>query len=269
MAEVDGIDNEIERAAAKFALKEFVFKPTDAKLFMCVEATPLAWNFTTPLVHELHTNEILKLAGRAYPRDWVSIQQNQSINDTRPSIIHTGVDKIDLLGQFVQWDGNYRKMTIWPEETANYINGTEGLFFKPLLHEGEDLEAFVDDVFRSFPLVYTGKVTHKGLQAFRYELPLSVFESAFTNPANARWGSWNPDGLIYIGVIQYPIVPAYGSKPHFLDGDEELREKVKGLHPNRELHETTIDVEPVIGANIQFRKQLQVNIRVNQTSDFE
>ncbi len=268
MAEVLNIGSAIERAAAIAILKDDIFKNTKAQLYMCVQATPLAWNFTTPLVHELHTNEILKLAKMNYPRNWVSIQQNRSINDTRPSIIHTGVDKLDLIGQYVQWDGQ-TKLDIWPGSTANDINGTEGLFFRPLQHEGETLEAFVDDVVRSFPLVYTSTVTHKGLEAYRYEIPLAEYQSAFVNPNNARWGSWNPMGLFYLGVIQYPTVPVFGSKPHFLDGDPVLREKVIGLHPKRSLHETTIDVERVTGANIQFKKMVQINVQVNQTSEFE
>ena len=256
------------RIAGRLVLK-YIFEKTHSDLYMCLKARDLTWNFTTDLVKELHTNIALKAFNQEYPRDWVSIQINNSINDTRPSIIHTGVGDIKNVGQYVQWDGIYRKMDIWPGDTANYINGTEGLFFRPLLKEGEPLEAFIDDAARTFPLVYTGKVTHLGLHAYRYEMPNEMFKSAFTNPENARWGSWNPDGLFYLGVTQYPIVPVFGSKPHFLDGDPILREKVKGMHPDRVLHETTVDVEPVTGANIQFRKQLQINMQVNQSSHFE
>ena len=62
--------------------------------------------------------------------------------------------------------------------------------------------------------------------------------------------------------------PVFGSAPNFLGGDPILLEKVDGLHPDPALHETTIDVEPVTGANIQFKWQLQINLQVNQTSEF-
>jgi len=39
--------------------------------------------------------------------------------------------------------------------------------------------------------------------------------------------------------------PLIISLPHFLDGDAEYLEKVEGLSPNRELHETAITLEPV------------------------
>ena len=265
VAELDRMDPAL-KTFGKLVL-EGIFSETHSEIFICVPAGNLIWNFTTELVEKLHTSPVLKTVHANYPRDYVSMQLNNSINDTYPSIIYTGVGDISDIAEFVQWDG-LRKLNVWPEPSANEINGTEGLFFRPNLQEGVPLETFQDDAIRSFPLEYTGKVKHKGLQTHRYQLPFSVFQGAFTNPENARWGSYNPDGLFYLGYTQWPEVPVYASKPHFLDGDPVLREKVEGMHPNKELHETTIDVEPVTGANIQLKKQLQINMQVNQTDDF-
>ena len=251
---------------AKDLLKEIISK-TDAKLHVCVSARGLAWNYTDKLVEELHTNEILKLSGLAYPRCCINLQYNASVNDSRPSIIYTGVKHIERIGQFVQWDGLPR-LTIWPGDTANDINGTEGLFFKPNINKGEPLQAFVDDVVRSFDLHQEKQVKHLGLEAWRYVLDSSTFLSPLRYPPNSRWGSWDYDGLIYLGVIQYPTVPVYGSKPHFLDGDPALREKVIGMHPDRALHDTDIDVGIYTGANLQFRRQLQLNVKADRNSDF-
>ena len=38
-----------------------------------------------------------------------------------------------------------------------------------------------------------------GIRACCFEFVNSTFESAFTNPENAGWGSWNPDGLFFSG----------------------------------------------------------------------
>lgn len=272
VAQVTGLTG-LERFAGELYLRHIFDKEAnraDAKLYMCANATQLVWNFTNNLVHDLHTDPLLNLFHLAYPRDWVSIQQNRSANDSNPSIIYTGVSDIARIGQFVQWDGHHRTLDTWPfGGRANDINGTEGLFFRPNLLEGEPLEAFVDDVLRSFPLQWSGVVDHLGLRAFRYKLPAYVFQSAFTNASNAQWGSWCPDGLFYLGPIQYPTVPVFGSQPHFLGAEPELREKVEGLSPNASRHETAIDVEPVTGANIQFKRQLQINVQVNRTDLFE
>ena len=176
------------------------------------------------------------------------------------------------LGEFIQWDGHHRYLDTWPggqSNSANLLRGTEGLFFRPLLKEGDPLIAFIDDVQRSFDLVYTGKVSHLKTEAFRYRVNNSTFQNATTNPSNARYGSWCPDGLIYLGPTQYPVIPVYGSKAHFLDGDPTLRDCCIGMTgPDRELHDITLDVEPTTGANIQVKQILQINVQVNKSKHF-
>lgn len=259
-------DNPFLGIAGRVVLRE-IFRDTDAKLYVCIPAGQLAWNYTDALVNALHTNLGLRVAGLAYPRCCINLQLNNSINDSRPSIIRTGVRDIDRIGEFVQWN-NQTKLDIWPGPTANDINGTEGLFFRPNLQEGEPLMAFVDDVIRSFDLQQEGRVRHRDLEAWCYVLDPNTFLAPSNYPPNARWGDWEFDGLIYLGVIQYPTVPIYGSKPHFLDGDPALREKVIGMDPDRSLHETNIDVEVFTGANIQFRRQLQINVRAERNDEF-
>ena len=89
-----------------------------------------------------------------------------------------------------------------------------------------------------------------GIRAYCFEFVNSTFESAFTNPENAGWGSWNPDGLFFLGPTQDSVVPMFGSKPHFLDRDPLLLEKVNGLSPSRDLHESFLDFEPLTRANV-------------------
>jgi lysosome membrane protein 2 len=252
---------------AKQLLKEIISE-TGARLYVCVEAHDLAWNYTDAFVQKLNRSEVLKLSGLAYPRCCVNLQSNGSANDSRPSTIYTGVKDIGRIGQFLQWDG-MRRLNIWPGETANDINGTEGLFFRPNIKEGEPLMAFVDDVIRSFDLTQEKKVKHKGLEAWRYLLNSTTFLSPLYYHPNSRWGNWEYDGLIYLGVIQYPKVPVYGSQPHFLGGDPILREMVIGMNPDPKLHTTQIDVEVFTGANIQFRQVLQLNARAVRNADFE
>ena len=252
---------------AKEYLKSGIFKETGAQLYVCQEARHLAWNYTDPLVERLHTDPVLNATGLLYPSCCVNLQVNNSANDSLPSTIHTGVGDIDRIGEFQQWDG-HRQLDIWFQPSANEINGTEGLFFRPNLMKGETLQAFVDDVVRSFTLRQKTMVEHRGLKAWRYELDSTTFLSPSNYPPNARWGSWEYDGVIYLGVTRYPVVPIYGSKPHFLDGDPILREKVEGLHPDPSKHDTDIDVEIYTGANIQFRRQLQINVKATQNTDF-
>ena len=229
------------------------------ELYICQEATALAWNYTDSFVQALHQ------IGQ-YPSKFVHIQVNDSIEDRNESIIYTGVKDITKIGQFVQWNG-LEELTIWSNGTgANDINGTEGLFFRPHLKEGDELTAFIDDIKRSVNIAYTGTADVLGLKAFSYGIENNTFKSAFTYPENSRWESWCPDGLFYLGPTQAKEIPVYGSKPHFLDGDPRLLDSVVGLEPpNREEHDTVIHVEPDTGANLGFKRQLQINMQVNKT----
>ena len=231
-----------------------------AKLYTCQKARALAWNYTDSFLKELHF-------AHQYPSKFVNLQVNNSINDSYISTIHTGVKDIAKIGEFEQWDG-LKKLHTWPNGDltgANYIRGTEGFFFRPNLKRGENLTAFVDDIQRSIDLVYQKEVHPLGLTGFRYGIDNKTFLSAFSEPQNARWGSWCPDGMFYLGPTQAKEIPVFGSKPHFLDGDPLLMDSVKGLRQNRTKHDTVIDVEPNTGANLNFARQLQINVQVNKT----
>lgn len=196
------------------------------------------------------------------------LEKNGTMSDSRPSIIHTGVKDITRLAEYIQWNGHKYFMDTWPEDSANLIQGTEGIFFKPNLKRGEALKLFVGDLHRSFDLEYTGLKENLGLKTFRYKFPLSIFRGAFSLPENAAYGSWCPDGMFYIGPVKDPELPLYLSKPHFLDGDWTLLSGVEGLSPSRSNHESHMDVEPNIGVNIDSSIKLQLNVRVNVSSNF-
>ena len=55
-----------------------------------------------------------------------------------------------------------------------------------------------------------------------------------------------PHGLLYLGVIEDPKVPVWGSMPHFLDCDPSLLRAVEGIrNPDRNLDNCIADIEPV------------------------
>ena len=237
---------------------------TGSHLYTCQNATAMAWGYSDGLIRAL--NDIGK-----YPRRTASIQVNASTDDSLLSTIHTGVNDITKIAQFIKWNGHYENMDTWPNgDGANAINGTEGLFFRPNLKKGDNLTAFIQDIQRSININYVGQVDHIGMNTFRFEVENSTFLSAFNFPENSRWGSWSPDGLFYLGPTQHPELPVFGSKAHFLDGDPLLLDGVEGMEPpNRTLHDITVDVEPTTGATVQLKQILQVNVQVNRTDKFK
>lgn len=153
--------------------------------------------------HTLHTTQTLSPAVIGCASLLPLLQLNDSAADQKESVVHTGTDDIRLLCQYHQWNG-MEKLSIWYGKDANELNGTEGLFLHPWIERGEPLEAFVDDVWRSFHLNFSEDVEHLGIKAYRYRLDKREFWSAHHYRRNAIYGSWCPDGLLYMGVTQTP-----------------------------------------------------------------
>ena len=81
-----------------------------------------------------------------------------------------------------------------------------------------------------------------GIDAYRFR----VEDSDFRPDPNYHTDNSTPVGLIFLGVLQTPEAPVFGSKPHFLDCDPSLFSAIEGVSPaDREKHDTFVDIEPV------------------------
>ena len=95
---------------------------------------------------------------------------------------------------------------------------------------------------RTFHLRSKEEVSVLGVDAYRFR----AIDSDFQPDPNYHTNDSTPVGLIFLGVLQTPEAPAYGSKPHFLDCNESLLEAVEGISPpDRRVHDIVVDVEPV------------------------
>ena len=246
-----------DNAEQRRNLRKIISK-SNAKIYVCKKAIEIAWGYTDSFIEELY-NE------RLYPQKVFSILVNDSSHDKNISTLNTGTFDIKKVGQFIQWNGQ-RQLNIWQDDSeANNIQGTEGLFFSPNLKLNDSLILFIDVMERSFGLLYEGTVEHLKLNAYRYGIDNNTFKSAFTEPKNAQYFSWCPDGMFNLGPTQVGQIPIFGSKPHFLDGDPLLLQPVNGLKPDRLKHDTFLDVEPTTGISVFFMKRLQFNLQVNRT----
>ena len=123
----------------------------------------------------------------------------------------------------------------------------------------------------------------KGLPGYRFSPPSKVFANLTVNPANAGFcvpagnclGSgvlnvsackqggkcnlrlvkcslgFSPGLFVFLNLLCLiqPFVcsgaPIVMSSPHFYQADEKFVEDIFGMNPNKELHQTTIDIQPV------------------------
>ena len=71
------------------------------------------------------------------------------------------------------------------------------------------------------------------------------------------------DGLIRVGNC-YGGVPIIMSAPHYFNVYPGLLEQIEGISPDKDKHDTTLDIEPNTGATIAAHKRIQVLITSQQ-----
>uniref|UniRef100_A0A8C7XUS7 Scavenger receptor class B, member 2a n=1 Tax=Oryzias sinensis TaxID=183150 RepID=A0A8C7XUS7_9TELE len=151
------------------------------------------------------------------------------------------------------------------------INGTDGAVFHPLINRNELLYIFAADLCRSIHLAYVEDVEVKGIQAFRFAPPEDVLMSPKDNPANAGFcvpaGDCLGTGVLKVSVCREgaPIVVSF---PHFYQADPKYINAVEGMNPNKDEHETYLDLQPTTGVPIRACKRAQLNIIVKRIPGF-
>ena len=58
------------------------------------------------------------------------------------------------------------------------------------------------------------------------------------------------------------------SFPHFYQADEKFVSAIEGMHPNKEYHETFVDINPLTGVILRAAKRFQINVYVRKLDDF-
>lgn len=164
--------------------------------------------------------------------------------------VYTGAEKNkeDMFGTIKTWKGS-SNLPYWNSSTCNKITGTDGSIFRPFLEKKDSIKFFTTELCRVTELKFKQEVTFKDLKGYRFAVPKEVFEGPEKNPDNACYCLKEDkeecrDGIIDLGVCRNGA-PIVMSAPHFLDGYEGYATAM-GLNPKRKLHETVIDIEPVM-----------------------
>uniref|UniRef100_A0A1E1X368 Putative lysosome membrane protein 2 n=1 Tax=Amblyomma aureolatum TaxID=187763 RepID=A0A1E1X368_9ACAR len=135
--------------------------------------------------------------------------------------VYTGEDDPAKFAKLEQWN-NLRNLTYWAGPTCNMINGTDGGQFAPFLSKDSTLYVFSTDLCRSMHFRYEKDTEVHGIRAWRFTIPATLFD--------------------------------------FYQGDEALVRAVHGLRPNKEVHETFLDIHPLTGLVMRASKRLQINV---------
>ena len=167
--------------------------------------------------------------------------------------IKTGKGDINEVGQRIEFNGQ-DEITIWAEPID--VKGTGGTQFAPGISQDDDLEVFSSDFMRTLEFDFSKTTDMYDIELYRFKLDDGTFEP-------------NPDYYMYIDGCAnvYPCqgIPAYLSKPHFLDGDPILLSSVVGMKPDKGAHDLYFEVEPITGITMKGRTRMQVNFMTSKT----
>jgi len=92
-----------------------------------------------------------------------------------------GVERIDWAGTIEKF--NYSSsLSIWSDQYANMINGTDGTTWHPNATKDERIYMFFPDICRSIYLTYNETRRNlSGIDVYRYTLPRKIFDNSTEN----------------------------------------------------------------------------------------
>jgi len=179
----------------------------------------------------------------------------------------TGIKNRDETGQLYQFKGK-SKLDWWSGDYCNQITGTDGFVYKPEVEKSETLYIFNRDLCRSLPLEFHSEMTDSnGIPGYRFVPPSNVFGTPEENPdnkcfCNSPSGCNVPSGVFNVSICQFGS-PVMLSWPHFFQADSKLLDDVEGLKPDKEKHQTYLDMQPKLGNGLGGAIRTQVNIQIN------
>uniref|UniRef100_H3DDR5 Scavenger receptor class B, member 2a n=1 Tax=Tetraodon nigroviridis TaxID=99883 RepID=H3DDR5_TETNG len=255
-----------ELSSYAFLLRTLIsmyIKSIGVEIFMTRTVHEVLWGFKDPLLTKLHSM-------KPEVDEYFGLMWKKNGTHEGEFVFHTGVENYLDYGKIDTWNG-MRKMSWWSSNQSNMINGTDGAVFHPLINRNELLYIFAADLCRSIHLAYVKDVEVKGIQAYRFAPPSDVLMSPKDNPTNEGFcvpaGDCLGTGVLKVSVCREgaPIVVSF---PHFYQADPMYINAIDGLSPNKEEHETYLDLQPTTGVPIRACKRAQLNIILKRVQGF-
>ncbi|RWS03940.1 platelet glycoprotein 4-like protein, partial [Dinothrombium tinctorium] len=194
--------------------------------------------------------------------------ETQNCLDDFVFTINSGIQKPENVGMFQLLNGS-EYLKFWEGKECNKLGGTDGTRFHPSVTRKETLEIFNIDACRSLPLVFDTISSVKGIDLLRFSPAKQFYEAPNNNSLNRCYCVWNDsNACIYNGLVDLSrcqrLAPILASQAHFYGVSKEIKDRVVGLNPNRELHESFVSMEPITGLTMNAARRGQINVDMPQ-----
>ncbi|XP_030625890.1 lysosome membrane protein 2 [Chanos chanos] len=255
--------NQVKGSFLKATMLSMYMNSISAGVFTTRSVNELLWGYKDPLLSYVKTM-------KPEVDEYFGLMLNKNGSNDGVFVYHTGEENYLDYGRVESWKGE-KQLSWWASNQSNMINGTDGSAFHPFLTKEERLDVFTADLCRSIHMRFEKEVEVKGIQAYRFTPPREVFADPSENPANAGF-CLPKEKCLKTGVLSISVcrkgAPVVASFPHFYLGDETYVDAIEGLSPNREHHQTFLDLNPTTGAPVRACKRAQINIFLERISGF-
>ncbi|KAL4617315.1 lysosome membrane protein 2-like [Arapaima gigas] len=245
------------------AIISALMKSENEGLFTTRTVRELLWGYDDALLSALHkfAPEVDSSFGLFY---------KMNATDDGEYLFFTGTENYKDFSKVAEWRGS-SSLEWWSTDNCNMINGTNAASFHPIIEKHELLYIFSSDLCRSLYALFEKEVNVLGVPAYRFVPPREVFANATENPANEGFcvpaGNCLGSGLLNVSLCKQGA-PIILSPPHFYQADEKFANDIFGMNPEKEHHETAIDINPLTGILLRAAKRIQVNVFVEKIPVF-
>ena len=115
-------------------------------------------------------------------------------------MVYTGKGYSRFTAKYIMYNGK-TSIDGWGSPYAKMINGTEALLFHPGVDRSEELEIYVDELFRSGYFSYVEDVVEYGIVLYKFILPQKELNGATQDKGFYMNG---PDGVLNLTAV-FPL----------------------------------------------------------------
>lgn len=157
--------------------------------------------------------------------------------------MNRGIRNIRRRGRLIKIN-NKRNLTIWAGSSCNAVRGTDTYLYEGMRRPQQELWVHEFSFCRAVELAYIENTKIMGLDVQHYTWNIENIANNQRLRCYCRDTAHCPvNGTLDL----YPCYkfPMTATKPHFMDADESVVEKVTGLTPNRANHSVELFLEMV------------------------
>lgn len=201
------------------------------------------------------------LPGGGVPNNTFGLMYGKNNTPEGPYEVYTGKNSHYKFIHVAKYK-NTGSLSFWKSQFCNQIRGSDGSMFGAGVKRSDKLWAFAADICRSIYLSYTRDGEYKGIPTYVFGIDDTLFGNTVVEPKNECF-CVHPEsvkhrcaisGIFDIGACQGGA-PLIVSKPEYLSTDPDLSQGIEGFAPNKEDHDSVVEVEPVSRSKFNFFKQ--------------